>query len=539
MGKSVESHREACKAVLAAVLLPFLNAAPAWAASPTAAFLKIPLDARAVGLGGGIAALAEGVGAVSENPAGFGLLRQHELSLLYAPHLQGTSLDYLAYGRPTRFGSMGMSHLSLRSGGLDGRDDEGRPTGSFSAEDRAIGLSWAAPLAVDTPLFGRPAVGVQAKHVSSRIGSRQGSTFAFDVGAQSASRLGALPVRLGLAIRNLGSGLALQDRRDPLPLLVSFGAAAQPLGMLTVSAGGSRHLNEQRNEFSLGAEVAPLSGFFFRGNYGMLRSGGAQAAVPQLSWGMGLRLPLGQLDYAFMPLGELGSTQRLNLTMRFGAPATLAPALPRSEMAGGRARAQSLVQLAWESLREGRLAAAAIHFQRAADAEPANVRLAGVAARAQEAASDLPAIEGAGSPLARRGAAAFVDGRDLREAVVLLRQAYERATGDARLLALLNRAERAAKEEITGKPVLARSAGFVEERLRLAKIAIYDGNYELGARRAAEALEIEPKSVQALAVLGSARYLLGSKAQARQAWERALALDPANRDLAEYLETAR
>lgn len=536
-------HRRRATAALVASLLVLLGSALIAAErNPTAAFLGIPLTARAVGLGRGVAAVTEGVGALSENPAGFALLRHQEVSLLYAPHLQGNSLSHVAYGGPTRLGSMGVSHLSLRSNALDGRDEEGRPTGGFSAEDRAVGVSWAAPLGPRLPLLGRASIGANAKHVTSRVGSFQASTYAFDVGAQAVRRVGALPMRFGLAVRNIGPGLALQDRRDPLPLQVSAAVSAQPLGMLTLSAGGSRCLVNKRDEFSLGAEAAPLSGVFFRGNYGALRGGGAASQVlPQLSWGVGMRLASWQFDYAFMPLGELGSSQRLSLTTRFGAPAG-ASRLSVADWSRGEQGARSLARLAWEAVKEGRLAAAAVHFERALDAEPGNRMLPGVLGRAQAAAGELAVIEGSASwaVLARRGAAAFIDGRDLDEAVLFLRRAYEQAQGDARLLALLNRVEGAANvSEPTGKPILARSAGFVEDRLRGARNAIYDGQYEVGARRAGEALEVDPGNVRGLMMLGSAQYLLGSRQKAREAWEQALALEPGNAELAEFLGRTR
>lgn len=529
----------------AAALLSLLTACPLpalAASSPTAAFLKIPLDARAVGLGAGAAAVGEGVGAVALNPAGFGFARQQELALLYAPHLQGSSLGYLAYGRPTAFGSLGISHLSMRSGAMDGRDDDGRPTGSFSAEDRAIGVSWAAPLAGRVPVFGAAAVGVQAKFLTSRIGSHQASTYAFDLGAQSGRRVGNLPLRFGVALKNLGPGLALQERKDPLPLQLSLAVAAQPAGLLTVSAGASRYLVGERTELSLGTEVAPISGFFFRGNYGMLRAGGsATQNLPQLSWGLGMRLASWQVDYAMMPLGELGSTQRLNLTMRFGTPRA-APALLFGEPDRAAARLRSLVDVAWDEVRQGRFSAAEVHLQRALDADPSNTRLAGMLARARELAADLSSAEGslAWAVLARRGAAAFIDGRDLREAAVFLRQAYQEAPEEARLLALLNRVEKAAKlPELTKASGLASSNGFVDERLRGARNAIYDGGYELGARRAREVLEVDPRNVRALEILGSARYLQGDLLEARAAWEEALRLEPGSRAVTEHLERIR
>jgi cytochrome c-type biogenesis protein CcmH/NrfG len=61
----------------------------------------------------------------------------------------------------------------------------------------------------------------------------------------------------------------------------------------------------------------------------------------------------------------------------------------------------------------------------------------------------------------------------------------------------------------------------------------------LAARRAAEAVQLEPNNITALELLGSTHYLLGERAQARQAWERALRVDPSNKNVAEYLEKVK
>lgn len=529
--------------LVAACVLPALLPSPVLAEKATAAFLKIPVDARAVGLGAGIVAVAEGAAAMAQNPAGLGLAPSQELFVLYAPQPFGTELGHLGYGHPTRLGVFGLSYLNFRSGRINGRDEQGRPTGQFSAEDRATGVSWSRPLGLKVPLAGQMAAGAHFKHISSRIGSYEASSYAFDLGLQSGRRLGSWPAQFGLAIRNLGPGLAYQERTDPLPLNIGYGVAFQPLGPVTISLGGTRYLAGERDEFSIGTELSPFSRLTLRGNYGMIRSGDGQAsaaALPLLSWGFGLRLARYQFDYAFMPLGELGSTQRLSLTMRFGAlgRAKLGGALRLvDETPWASPLKRDRVRLISQALREGRIAVAAAQLERAYDAEPGNAALFGMLQRAREVRAEFPVIAEEGwGVLARRGAAAFVEGHNLREAVLWFRQAYEEDPENDRLLAVLNRVERqAGVPEPSRRLAQGSAAGFIEERLLGARNAAYDGHYELAVRRTTEVLEIRPDHVRALEIKGSAHFLMGARGEARAAWQRVIEIEPGNSQVAEYL----
>jgi hypothetical protein len=304
------------RAVLAALL-----AASVQAAGSGAAFLKIPVSAQSLATGGGYVAGASGVSALGINPAGLSGLASKEATVLYAPHLADMNLGYMAYGHPSQLGMFGLSFLRLASGALEGRDEQGNATGDFTAEDSALAVTFGRDLArsFERPT-GRVRVGASLKHIRSRIGSFSAQTFAADLGTQVPLEYRGVPLAVGLSVRNVGPGLKFLERADPLPLNAALGVMAKPWGAVAISAGLTRHMAEERTEFSVGTELAGPAGMLLRGNYGMVRRSGAVAEnIPSLSGGFGLKVGMLQMDYAFMPMGALGATQRVSLTFRFGS----------------------------------------------------------------------------------------------------------------------------------------------------------------------------------------------------------------------------
>ena len=88
-----------------------------------------------------------------------------------------------------------------------------------------------------------------------------------------------------------------------------------------VLAGGiTRSINERSMNVNVGAEFSPVSMIAIRGSYGMTRAeNGLGVTQFSLAGGVGLKLSNVRVDYAFVPMGDLGSTQRISLTFHFGS----------------------------------------------------------------------------------------------------------------------------------------------------------------------------------------------------------------------------
>ncbi len=306
------------KTLIAALLVLPLKAS----AEETAAFLKIGVGARPAAMGGAYTAVADDVNAIAWNPAGLSGLNKREVGAMHAALAVDTRYDFLGYAQPTAHGTLALSAARLSQGALEGRDDSGKPTGSFNAADTAVSVAFASRLESSARLGGA------VKYLHSGIADASGRTFALDAGGMYAlDRLGPGTPLLGLALQNLGPGMRFLDTKNDLPLTLAAGAGyALPLG-LTLAADFRYRPYARKWEASVGTEYAVLSFAALRFGYASrtvgarsAASGGALGELSGLSGlgaGFGIRLSGYTLDYSFSPAGELGSVQRFSLGARF------------------------------------------------------------------------------------------------------------------------------------------------------------------------------------------------------------------------------
>ncbi|MBI4376206.1 MAG: hypothetical protein HY549_07120 [Elusimicrobia bacterium] len=132
-----------------------------------------------------------------------------------------------------------------------------------------------------------------------------------------------------MLLRGASPGLKFVERADPLPLSVGMGASIRVMGSMQVAAGFNHFPHDRQTQLSLGTEFSPVNGFSLRGSYGLARSGGgSDGGLGQIAGGVGLQHAGYRLEYAFVPMGELGNTQRISLGFRFGSRAATSSARP-------------------------------------------------------------------------------------------------------------------------------------------------------------------------------------------------------------------
>lgn len=202
--------------------------------SESAAFLLVPVGARAVGLGGAMAAARGQIESVFWNPAGTAGLESTTLYYIRSNDL-GTQTDIL--GGMGRFGRIraGASFYLFDLGSIDATDAGGNDLGSLDLRNQAFVLTASGSLG------GRLDLGISYKlvqFVSSCTGSC--GEFAF-TSTDHAIDLGAVLVvprtpgiRVGAALTNLGLGKGSLDGSagDPLPTRIRAGFALPVLRLL-------------------------------------------------------------------------------------------------------------------------------------------------------------------------------------------------------------------------------------------------------------------------------------------------------------------
>jgi hypothetical protein len=284
------------------------------AGSSAAAFLKIGVGARAVGMGEAQAGAAEGPEALYWNPAGLAVDSHRAVSFTHNEWLDDVRYEYLGLSYPLfNLGTVGFSAGRISMGDLVGRDEQGNYTGDFGASDMALSLGYAGTF------FKFLSVGAAAEYISSKIEDESASAVAGSVGALAALPLPGLSA--GVSASNIGGEMKFIEEGDPLPLTVRGGLAyTLPFGGetndLMVAVDGVKFNDNDDVMVNTGVEywfmktIAARVGY--KGNYD----------EDGLTGGMGFRYsPAAKLallaDYAYADMGVFGATHRITVGMQF------------------------------------------------------------------------------------------------------------------------------------------------------------------------------------------------------------------------------
>jgi len=304
---------------------------PVYAYSPgvgSANFLKIPVGARESALGGAFTAVADNANAVYYNPAGLSLLKKPEVSFTYNEYFEGVSQQWLAAAYPYKSGAFGLGVNYLSVSAFDAYDNDDKPTGSVSAYDMAIYLSWGGRLPLDYKVFRSVSYGASVKYISGKLDTEKGAGYGLDLGFLATS-----------AVENLGFGFNVENAvsakikfieegaRPPLrfktgAVYKTSSSVAQIAARLTLDYVFE---NDRPGYMAAGMESLFHDAFAVRMGY---------SAFGNISNGMnfGLGFDLSKytgrnisVDYSYGATNAFGDIHKLSVTYKFG-PRRPAPA---------------------------------------------------------------------------------------------------------------------------------------------------------------------------------------------------------------------
>ena len=192
-----------------------------------AEFLTIEQGARALGMGGAFAAVADDANSLWWNPAGLGRAQFSEASLSHTAYIDDVTTEYFGYVRPyaPMGGAFGASLTYLSVPGVEGTDAAGNSAGTLKTN------GYVGSASVGFHVSPSLTVGATGKYVSQTLGSVSGSGVAADVGAQYwDGDFGAAVVA-----QNLGPSFKTGGSSDPLPRDLRAGVFFKPAKSVLVS----------------------------------------------------------------------------------------------------------------------------------------------------------------------------------------------------------------------------------------------------------------------------------------------------------------
>ena len=329
-----------CKAALgaaglAAALLAVGDAARATAqqVSPGvegAAFLLLPVGARATALGQAATADGGTSEAIFWNPAGLAALTRGEFAIHHYDAFFGSG-DAIAIAVPSsRLGAFAVAAYLVDYGDIAvTRSNLGpEPVGQISPRNLALLASYA------TDVAGGFALGLTYKLVQFRVDctgdctdvpTATGTTNAVDIGIRFVSSASGAPVMVGVSLKNLGFKLQVNNRAqaDPLPTRIVVGVSA----MLVRPAAGEQGLDARvlaDVQGTVGAgSLAPVTLVGIESGVGtLLRLRGGYAFLNSAAKGpsMGVGVQFGSVAFdlarVFFADQQIGDTEPVHISFR-------------------------------------------------------------------------------------------------------------------------------------------------------------------------------------------------------------------------------
>ena len=307
------------KIILAVVIfsVPLSGMAVSQYTGTTAAeFLNIGIGARQVGMGEAAVAACDDISSIYWNPAGLTGVKEKQFTFSHAFWIGESNHEMIGYCQPLKgIGIVGCGLSYLLYGNIIGMSDATSVPVNFSASDLAVIVSYATNLSRFINL------GLNVKYIQQAIENEAGSAWALDAGFLVPNMLDGL--NIGCEIRNIGFGLRVSESSSALPYSLRLGASYKMLENLLLSFDADISSSDAAS-IAVGAEYWQENVIAFRGGYNTrnIESLGGWAG---LSFGIGFRNAvkiLGyndiiNIDYAFVPYGDLVGTHRISTIFKF------------------------------------------------------------------------------------------------------------------------------------------------------------------------------------------------------------------------------
>ena len=331
------------------ILMPGLLSAGIFAKTGTAGlqFLKIGIDARAIGMAEAYTAVTNDISSEFWNPGGLALTPQKQVFFSHTEYVANIRYEYVAISTVTDIGVFAISGALLHMDWMDVYEEDNllEPTGeTFTNSDIALGLTYSNAF---TDKF---SFGFTAKYLRENLDEFAVDGMAVDLG--SIYNTGWNNTTIGMALKNFGpnlkyeldndndgsldedpfdlldndgDGLIDEDREEvgfKIPLTFSLGVSSELYredGQILLVSAQLDNCVDRKETYNVGMEYA-LNTFKIRSGYQFNYDAAGVSAG--FGWTIPTSFAIVDIDYAYTYMGDLAESfiktpQRLSLKMRF------------------------------------------------------------------------------------------------------------------------------------------------------------------------------------------------------------------------------
>jgi hypothetical protein len=305
----------------------------------SAAFLKVGVGARQVGMGSATTSMEGDASNIFWNPAGIGL-RENSMQVSFSYNKWIAELTQNALAATYSLGDVGTIGIGVMTFGISGiaadRDVyPGNPALQALQIDQQSSSSYDYMDLLFQASFSRHvtdklSLGVSAKFISEKIDDQSATAIAFDFG--SVYSIGVMNWKVGARINNLGSDIKFFDYASPVPLTFSIGTSISPLqdenSMLTVAVDAVKP-QDGIQFFFTGVEYMFMNMISVRGGYKLNYSGtddggttfrsAINTTIEGFSAGAGFNTMVSEygvrVDYSYTQMDILDAAHRVTLSV--------------------------------------------------------------------------------------------------------------------------------------------------------------------------------------------------------------------------------
>ncbi|MBN1622160.1 MAG: PorV/PorQ family protein [Endomicrobiales bacterium] len=310
------------KLIVFSIILGFLliylypNANAAASGVTAAEFLKINPDPSTVAMGEGAVGLVNDSPSIAyNNPAGLIGVTRPRVSLSYVLFLEGLRYHYTSFAIPFSYGTIGTSIYYLTYGEFEGKDADFNPIANPTCNDMAFQLTYAIPIRTSVPIKkDHGSVGLNLKFIRSKLADYSAEAIAIDLGG-----IYHLPfvegLSMGMAYKNLGSGLKFVKETGQLPTTLSLGFNYKNPEMKNLETVlDINSPSKGPSSYSVGFEFSPMYLIKLRAGWKQMEN----AVTAGIRAGLGINYKDFKFDYAFSPVEYFSPVHHISITLSVG-----------------------------------------------------------------------------------------------------------------------------------------------------------------------------------------------------------------------------